>query len=56
VTASFRGKDVVGIETEDLSADVLARAPPILQERQRVRLRDGDNRAQPRRLALGRDA
>ena len=26
VTASFRGKDVVGIETEDLSADDLARA------------------------------
>jgi len=56
VTASFRGEDVVGIETEDLSADDLARAPPILHERQRVRLRDGDNRAQPRRLALGRDA
>ena len=56
VTATFRGKDVVGIEIEDLTTDDLARAPPILQERQRVRLRDGDNRAQPRRLALGRDA
>jgi WD40 repeat protein len=45
VTAGFRGKDVVGIETEDLSGDDLARAPPILHERQRVRLRDGDDRA-----------
>jgi hypothetical protein len=45
VTAKFRGKDVVGIETEDLSGDDLARAPPILHERQRVRLRDGDDRA-----------
>jgi hypothetical protein len=45
VTAAFRGKDVVGIETEDLTTDDLARAPPILHERQRVRLRDGDNRA-----------
>jgi len=45
VTASFRGKDVVGIETEDLTTDDLAGAPPILHERQRVRLRDGDNRA-----------
>jgi TIR domain len=45
VTAAFRGKDVVGIETEDLTGDDLARAPPILRERQRVRLRDGDNRA-----------
>src|SRR5215831_963048 len=45
VTATFRGKDVVGIETEDLTGDDLARAPPILHERQRVRLRDGDNRA-----------
>src|SRR5262245_44823503 len=45
VTATFRGKDVVGIETEDLSTDDLAGAPPILHERQRVRLRDGDNRA-----------
>jgi len=44
VTASFRGKDVVGIETEDLTSDDLARAPPILHERQRVRLRDGDDR------------
>ena len=44
VTATFRGKDVVGIETEDLTADDLARAPPILHERQRVRLRDGDDR------------
>jgi len=45
VTAAFRGKDLVGIETEDLTSDDLARAPPILHERQRVRLRDGDNRA-----------
>src|SRR6516165_1974669 len=45
VTATFRGKDVVGIETEELTGDDLARAPPILHERQRVRLRDGDNRA-----------
>jgi hypothetical protein len=45
VTATFRGKDLVGIETEDLTSDDLARAPPILLERQRVRLRDGDNRA-----------
>jgi hypothetical protein len=45
VTAGFRGKDLVGIETEDLTGDDLARAPPILHERQRVRLRDGDNRA-----------
>ena len=44
VTAAFRGKDVVGIETEDLTSDDLARAPPILHERQRVRLRDGDER------------
>jgi hypothetical protein len=43
VTATFRGKDVVGIETEDLTGDDLARAPPILHERQRVRLRDGDD-------------
>jgi hypothetical protein len=45
VTATFRGKDVVGIETEDLTSDDLGRAPPILHERQRVRLRDGDDRA-----------
>src|SRR5271169_1896309 len=45
VTAAFRGKDLVGIEIEDLTSDDLARAPPILHERQRVRLRDGDNRA-----------
>jgi hypothetical protein len=45
VTATFRGKDVVGIETEELTGDDLARAPPILHERQRVRLRDGDDRA-----------
>jgi len=38
VTATFRGKDVVGIETEDLTTDDLARAPPILHERQRVPL------------------
>ena len=44
VTATFRGKDVVGIETEDLTSDDLVRAPPILHERQRVRLRNGDNR------------
>ena len=44
VTATFRGKDVVGIETEDLTAEDLGRAPPILHERQRVRLRDGDDR------------
>src|SRR5215467_11418272 len=44
VTATFRGKDVVGIETEDLTGEDLARAPPILHESQRVRLRDGDNR------------
>jgi len=44
VTATFRGKDVVGIETEDLTSDDLKRAPPILHERQRVRLRDGDDR------------
>jgi hypothetical protein len=45
VTAAFRGKDGVGIETEDLTPGDLARAPPILHERQRVRLRHGDNRA-----------
>jgi len=45
VTAAFRGKDLVGIETQDLTTVDLARAPPILRERQRVRLRDGDNRA-----------
>jgi hypothetical protein len=45
VTATFRGKDVVGIETEDLTSSDLARAPPILHEHQRVRLRDGDDRA-----------
>jgi hypothetical protein len=45
VTATFRGKDVVGIETDDLTGDDLARAPPILHERQRVHLRDGDDRA-----------
>src|SRR5499427_622720 len=45
VTATFRGKDVVGIETEALTTDDLASTPPILHERQRVRLRDGDNRA-----------
>jgi WD40 repeat protein len=45
VTATFRGKDVVGIETEVLTGEDLARAPPILHERQRVRLRDGDERA-----------
>ncbi len=44
VTATFRGKDVVAIETEDLTSDDLARAPPIVHERQRVRLRDGDDR------------
>ena len=44
VIATFRGKDVVGIETEDLTSDDLARAPPILHDRQRVRLRDGDDR------------
>src|SRR3954466_3991161 len=44
VTASFRGKDVVCIETENLSTTDLERAPPILHERQRVRLRDGDDR------------
>jgi hypothetical protein len=52
VTASFRGRDVVGIETEDLTGDDLARAPPILHERQRVRLRDGDNRARREILEL----
>ena len=45
VTAAFRGKDYFGIETQDLTTVDLARAPPILRERQRVRLRDGDNRA-----------
>jgi len=44
VTASFRGKDVVGIAIEDLTSADLQRAPPILRERQRVRLRDGDER------------
>jgi len=39
------GLATVGIETEDLTSDELARAPPILHERQRVRLRDDDNRA-----------
>src|SRR5260370_39521684 len=47
VTAAFRGKDVVGIETEDLTSDDLERAPPILHERQRVRLRDADDRPWP---------
>jgi hypothetical protein len=45
VTATFRGRDVVGIETEGLTRDDLACGPPILHERQRVRLRDGDDRA-----------
>jgi hypothetical protein len=45
VTAAFRGKDFVGVETEDLTGVDLARAPLILHERQRVRWRDGDNRA-----------
>jgi hypothetical protein len=45
LTATFRGKDVVGIDTEELTGDDLARAPPILHERQRVRMRDGDDRA-----------
>src|SRR5271165_1173644 len=45
VTAAFSGKAVVGIETEDLTSDDLARAPPILHERQRVSLRDGYDRA-----------
>ena len=45
VTAAFRGKDVVGIETEELTREDLAGAPPILHERQRVRLWDGDKRA-----------
>ena len=44
VSAGFDGKDVVGIETEDLTNDELARAPPILHERQRVRLRGADDR------------
>jgi len=44
VTAAFRGKDVVGIQTEDLTVDDLARAPPFLHEHRRVPLRDGDNR------------
>jgi hypothetical protein len=45
VTAAFRGKDVVGIQIEDLTGDDLGSLPPILHERQRVRLRDGDCRA-----------
>src|SRR5215472_8787333 len=44
VIATFRGKDVVGIETDELTGDDLAGAPPILHERQRVRLGDGDDR------------
>jgi hypothetical protein len=31
VTATFRGKDVVGIETEDLTSEDLGRAPTLLQ-------------------------
>ena len=38
VTATFRGKDVVGIETEQLNTGDLEQAPPILHERQRIRL------------------
>src|SRR5215813_4925988 len=45
VMATFRGKDVIGIETEDLTTDDLARTPPVFHERQRVRLRDGDERS-----------
>jgi hypothetical protein len=45
VIATFRGKDVVGIETEILTTDQLAGAPPILHERQRVRLWDDNDRA-----------
>ncbi|TAZ43485.1 toll/interleukin-1 receptor domain-containing protein, partial [Rhizobium ruizarguesonis] len=44
VTASFRGKEVIGIEIEDLTEADLQRAPPILSERQRVRLRYDDDR------------
>src|SRR5215472_17744648 len=44
VTATFRGKDVVGTEGEDVTGNDLARAPPILHEHRRVPLRDGDNR------------
>ena len=45
VTATFRGKEVVGIEIEDLTAADLQRAPPVMRKHQRVRLRDGDDRA-----------
>ena len=45
VTAAFRGKDFVGVEAEDLSPEDLGRAPPIVAEHQRVRLRDGDEQA-----------
>jgi WD40 repeat protein len=45
VTATFRGKDFIGIEIEDLTGKDLERGPPILSERQRVRLRNDDNRA-----------
>ena len=44
VTATFRGKDVVGTEGEDVTGNDLARARPILHEHRRVPLRDGDNR------------
>jgi conflict system STAND superfamily ATPase/TIR domain-containing protein len=44
VMAAFHGKDFVGIEVEDLSPVDLDRAPPIVHERQRVRMRDGDAR------------
>jgi WD40 repeat protein len=45
VTAAFRGTDVVAIEIEDLTNNDLAGAPPVLHERQRVRLWDGDDTA-----------
>src|SRR5262249_49306841 len=44
VTATFRGKDFVGIEVEELTGDDLISAPPSLHERQRVRLRGGCGR------------
>lgn len=45
VTAAFRGKDIFAIEIEELSKEDLAKAPPILHERQRVRFHDGEERA-----------
>src|SRR3954447_8331811 len=40
--AASGGRDLVGVEAEALSPEDIGRAPPIVAEHQRVRLRDGD--------------